>query len=275
MRCLLIAAVALALVPHSVAAAPWRFEFSGQVDDLITITVFGHDVAPGTAVQGWVVADPSAVATTWGILTSYRHQVPRGLHVTFGDLVVEADEYLIDVTNNPAGPDLLRIANGVISSPTPEFPLRVDGQLQTGVLMLFLRDVEGQLLEGAGIPPSVDIALADHPAAVLTDRPGKQAPQVQATLAQWTTAAHVPTGDYDGSGAVDGGDLLLWQRTFGSTAALAADGDGDGVVGTSDLSLWRSAYGSTSAVAVPEPASWLALALTAGLAFCGRAAWRV
>lgn len=84
-----------------------------------------------------------------------------------------------------------------------------------------------------------------------------------------------PTGDYEIDGDVDGVDFLLWQRTFGSTTDLAADGNGNGVVDAEDLAVWRNNFGVPRSVvtqsAVPEPAS-LALMLggTAMVVAAGR-----
>ncbi|BBO31860.1 DUF7453 family protein [Lacipirellula parvula] len=68
--------------------------------------------------------------------------------------------------------------------------------------------------------------------------------------------------DFDGNGAVDGGDFLAWQRGYGkTTGALPAHGDanGDGDVDAADLAAWRNAFGSANAAnvmnAVPEPAT--------------------
>jgi mannan endo-1,4-beta-mannosidase len=77
------------------------------------------------------------------------------------------------------------------------------------------------------------------------------------------------TGDFDGDGVVDGGDLLAWQQQRGQTGDHDADGNGDGVVDAEDLALWRAQYGQRAAAApgaaVPEPAT-AAFALLAGLA---------
>ena len=79
-------------------------------------------------------------------------------------------------------------------------------------------------------------------------------------------------GDFDASGAVDGGDFMLWQRTLGATGAYPlADGTLDGVVDIADLVLWQSQYGEpligdSSIAAVPEPSSLVAAA-------CVLAAW--
>jgi len=70
----------------------------------------------------------------------------------------------------------------------------------------------------------------------------------------------VPSGDFDLDEDVDGSDFLLWQRTFGSTTELAADGNGDGVVDSGDLALWQAQFGLNEGpgplvAAVPEPPS--------------------
>ncbi len=72
-------------------------------------------------------------------------------------------------------------------------------------------------------------------------------------------------GDYDGSGLVDGADLLAWKQQYGSAVEVysGADGNGDGAVNAADYTVWRDNLGAgiglslpaTSAVPVSEPVS--------------------
>jgi T5SS/PEP-CTERM-associated repeat protein len=68
------------------------------------------------------------------------------------------------------------------------------------------------------------------------------------------------SGDYNGDGAVDAADYLLWRNTLGQAGpALPADGDGSGVVDAADYDIWRNRFGNVvgggmgAALAVPEP----------------------
>ncbi len=76
-------------------------------------------------------------------------------------------------------------------------------------------------------------------------------------------------GDFDGDGAIDGGDFLGWQRGYGLTSgALLSDGDAthDGDVDDQDLFLWGSQFGATepsTAARIPEPAAAALLSLAA------------
>ena len=62
-------------------------------------------------------------------------------------------------------------------------------------------------------------------------------------------AAPVPEpGDYNGNGAVDAADYVVWRNTFGQAGAgLVADGNGDGGVDQLDYQLWRASFGQTAA----------------------------
>jgi hypothetical protein len=75
-------------------------------------------------------------------------------------------------------------------------------------------------------------------------------------------------GDYDLDGDVDGGDLIVWRRDFGSTSVLAADGNSNGIVDAADYVIWRDGIGRrlvqdhvASALNIPEPESLVTFSL--------------
>ena len=88
------------------------------------------------------------------------------------------------------------------------------------------------------------------------------------------------TADFDESGAVDGGDFLIWQRGYGlagQTSTATGDATGEGLVDGADLTRWAMQFGATAAAAqaaaVPElPSGTLAVlaALTAAAVPTGR-----
>ncbi len=84
--------------------------------------------------------------------------------------------------------------------------------------------------------------------------------------------------DYNLNGVVDAADYTVWRDSYGQTGTgLPADGNGDGTVDDADYDQWKTYYGRVTSVpgsgaslsvgAVPEPASWLLLAGTAGMLF--------
>ena len=83
-------------------------------------------------------------------------------------------------------------------------------------------------------------------------------------------------GDYNGNGAVDTADYVVWRRNSGlSGGATYGSGDGnrDGNVTSADYDIWRTNFGQTAAgfgaalaSAVPEPAAWMLAAMSICLA---------
>ena len=65
-----------------------------------------------------------------------------------------------------------------------------------------------------------------------------------ADLVVWQAAYGVnATGDADGDGDSDGRDFLIWQRNTVAVLTLAGDFDRDTDVDNDDLAVWRTAYG--------------------------------
>lgn len=88
-------------------------------------------------------------------------------------------------------------------------------------------------------------------------------------------------GDFDRDFDVDGVDMLVWQRKFGSPADPAgsgADGNANGAVEGGDLTIWSSRFGAglaaarSTLVSVPEPSAFAGLVWAAILVTRARAA---
>jgi hypothetical protein len=63
-------------------------------------------------------------------------------------------------------------------------------------------------------------------------------------------------GDFDGDGAVDGIDFLVWQRDLGATVVpgTGADANRDGRIDANDLEAWQAGFNEASAFANSGPA---------------------
>jgi hypothetical protein len=84
----------------------------------------------------------------------------------------------------------------------------------------------------------------DHVNFRLTSRPG------QIALFQ---GALPMTGDFNGNGAVDTADYIVWRRNRGQTVPPGSAGDGneDGWIDQADYAIWRANFGRIS---IPAPA---------------------
>jgi hypothetical protein len=91
--------------------------------------------------------------------------------------------------------------------------------------------------------------------------------------ASLTTLPMLLAGDYNGDGAVDAADYVVWRDTTGqSGSGLAADGNGNQQIDQGDYDIWRAHFGrrSTGAAeqnatprnAVPEPVGLAAILFT-------------
>lgn len=125
----------------------------------------------------------------------------------------------------------------------------VQQALASGSLALAVSSLHVTELQGAG---------AAYPNWFLKESVGPLGGVAPRLVVEYALNANLP-GDYDGSGAVDGADLVAWQRALGSPASApgsGADGDGSGFVDAGDLSVWRMHLGpgaTAGAASVPEP----------------------
>jgi hypothetical protein len=90
-----------------------------------------------------------------------------------------------------------------------------------------------------------------------------------------TDAFASTTGDFNGDGVVDGGDLSAWKSAYGSFPSADSDGDGDS--DGNDFLAWQQNVGASapqSTAAVPEPATLASLTLALGASALARRASR-
>ena len=63
----------------------------------------------------------------------------------------------------------------------------------------------------------------------------------------WPATSPTLPGDYNGNGAVDAADYVVWRKMLGSSVPnfSGADGNGNGVVDQDDQAVWRAHFGET------------------------------
>ena len=111
-------------------------------------------------------------------------------------------------------------------------------------------------LAGVGVVDSLEIVLYGNGSGS-SGQPTGMRELFFNDVAIVTNAATV-AGDYDSDGDADGADFLVWQRTFGSTTILDADGSGNGVIDAADLEKWKGTFApmlpviASDLAAVPE-----------------------
>jgi autotransporter-associated beta strand protein len=81
-----------------------------------------------------------------------------------------------------------------------------------------------------------------------------------------------PVGDFNLDGIVDAADYTVWRDSIGSTTNFSADANGDQLVNLLDYNLWKAHFGehynaglgngSLDTVGVPEPSTFIFVAIT-------------
>jgi hypothetical protein len=107
-------------------------------------------------------------------------------------------------------------------------------------------------------------------AAAGTFPAGTFAPRLQLSAIQ---VAPQLAGDYNGDGAVDTADYIVWRRNYVTAVALPNEDETPGYVTSEDYAVWRSNFGRTLAsigagsslgmgeATIPEPSTFAMLAI--------------
>jgi len=207
---------------------------TGSISGLVTVNSGAH-IAPGESIESLNVGSLTVAA---GSFLDFELGAPGSPGVTSD---------LINVLDSGG----LTLNGGTVT-------LTNAGGLSSGTYTLI--DYAGTLGGSVG-----NLALGTVPAGfsfALVDNPTNTSVDLQVVL----------QGDYNGNGAVDTADYVVWRTQNGqSGTGLAADGDGNGTVNDLDFDYWRARYGNTGGSgagsslagnqAVPEPATSAMLAL--------------
>jgi prepilin-type processing-associated H-X9-DG protein len=198
--------------------------------------------------------------------------------VAFGDLVVAADDYVVQVSNDaPFGvgqfpADVFSVVFSRIEYGL-ELPLVVGGIPRSGgYLAVRFVDTSGELYDDRSLPPTLN--LADFDVVTLNQFASSPIGAVSVDFELWSLNEQPMPGDYDFDGNIDVSDYDQWKSSFGSTIDLGADGSGNGVVDAADYVLWRNRFEvegvGVESTTVAEP-KLTVLLLPFGLIACGPA----
>jgi hypothetical protein len=255
---------------HSAATGDYLLSAPGDGnDDSSLIATVGANLFTDTYVRTGAVVLPGPnegeVGGTLGVFARYDPTSISGYTA---------------ILSNGGHLQLLKVTGGA-----PENLNDINGlEVTTAADALIQLDVIGDLLNvylwRNGQPKPVEPTLTANDSTYTSGRAGvihNENDDNTIGVFRFATASDAPlpdlvSGDYDFDRDVDGADFLLWQRDFGSTTNLAADGNGDLVVDGLDLDVWKTSFGAgaTDAIAaVPEPSSLVLLA-TAALGACFR-----
>ncbi len=273
----------LTALPSTTWGAEHGFEFTGALTLVIPEpygVTYGRRLPDFSALSGHFVYESNtpSYAIAGCDCKGYIHKQINGLATAFVGLVLQADEYVIQIRNNVnvsgLGPsDILTVLysdpNGTIN-PILSTPLLIDGSpVTTGSIRIDLV-APATRFPDASLPTSLN--PADFFVNAGTSNFGDGIPIGIDVLFKLQTLSSVThfTSDHDLDGDVDGRDYLIWQRHAGLTTGNG-DANSDFSVDNDDLSIWESQYGSglpplAASVAVPEPSA-IAL-LCASLLVC-------
>jgi hypothetical protein len=211
-------------------------------------------------------------APAWAQLTSpkvgWQAQLSRLAHNVSGTVTI-LDENTIQVDNftyDGAGLDVYFYLGRENTKPAFTSGLQIGPQLL------------GSMFSGSGPPLVIDL-----PAGQTLEGWNAISVWCVTVAANFGSGTFAPVagavpGDYNGNGAVDAADYVVWRETMGQTGSgLAADGNVNGVVESGDYEFWRARLGGTAGSvsdtaasgavlsAMPEPATAGVFCAIAGL----------
>ncbi|HEX6963811.1 MAG TPA: hypothetical protein VF175_18230 [Lacipirellula sp.] len=190
----------------------------------------------------------------------YRHQRAGGFAITFGDLQVIADDYVVELYDNLPQPDI-RIADVVTVvyssdlAPPPTTPLLVNGTpYASGQMIVSFLYYGGQLFDEPDLAALSGIDGFGKAMSFLGDVGDLSEPSDVFVFVDSAQTQVFAPADFDRDSDVDGADLLIWQRALGDDGSAGGDADRNGIVDAADRGAWREAFGATTATAaVPTP----------------------
>ena len=256
------------LSPASVRGVEHGVTFSGDL--VYAYPAFGQTVPVDSGVIARLVYD-SATAANYNLgacdCATYRQRIYNGFSVSFGPMIVRADEYDVHVINDfgpDGGSDFLRIVFSSSQNPPFQTPISVNDQPQAaGLLVISLRDPTGTAIDGSMLPDRAALGGFPLREALLKESPSQAQYDIAASLNP-PEPLTLAVGDFDFDADVDGADFLVWQREVGAAHPSPADMDRNGLVDADDLGLWRDRFGAapsslSTAFAIAEPSAAAAM----------------
>lgn len=261
---LFVVSLYLLAFPHESIANHRIFEFTGEVF-LVFDSPYGLGISDSSNVTGSFVYNTNSLEIPnqcSGNCAGYRQQITGGLTVTIDNVVVQADDYIVEVFNDSDRLETLHdiyVVRWSNDLNPPLSSLEVDGVMRSSGLTSISFAADPSLFSNPSLPSNIspqDFLLEDS-VGVFSDTVPPVFPPIPPDVLFNINTLTAVNADFDSDLDVDGSDFLLWQRSFG-TIVPAADANNNGSVDAFDLSAWQIQHGNSDtsqqkAISVPEP----------------------
>ena len=170
----------------------------------------------------------------------------------------------------PTGHDLLILAN-LTNTPlnVPQLGIDPSGSDSDFLIQLLIGGYQNDPLFGGAGPKTLPSLpeygvygtwIPESSATIInaaTEHASLQGVSLQLGDVHYLLVETLLAGDYNGDGAVDAADYVIWRKTIGQQASpfSGADGDGDGTIGAGDYNVWRANFGRAAAASAAAPSS--------------------